>query len=590
MIDKFYRENYKILGGPGCGKTTKLLEILSNYFKGGLQPDQTLMIGFARATVENLRDRAVEKKLLTEKQAESIKTIHKFCLDSIGKHNILNSSAKTEFKKKFSSDPDKWFMLNDPKYDKKDDEPAMWSEQEDKKLAIYYDIVNKAHHFYGSEYCSFYRYGKFKDELDKVKTYFKESNIDAYKNVHTAQLIYFYNHLAKFKNDNGFVDFDDMLLKALKPTIEFPSYKVVLVDEVQDLSRLEWQVISKIRRKTEEIYLVGDDDQAIYGWKGSDVSIFQKWRCKKHNITKLEKTYRLPGKIYDLALKIRDEIGNRMGNEFKCEKRDNNDEGSINDISDVEELEDTIKVDSDVIFCARAKVLCRPYADFLKRKGFIFLEKHNDNKGKGFQSSFPEKIQKIINDWKILKEGGYIAGINYFEMVNFIRPEFIKNKKKTALSNKDTTMQELLSDELFTYEELTDKFYLNADKSKEWHEIFYFDTKRIVSSSKPKALFNDRADFNDYLYRCWKQNESLKTKIILSTIHGVKGREADIVVVNVDWGFSLNAYERGNKKVEDEEVRVCYVAVTRTKNDLFLLDIPHNRSKPFPLLKHHDKL
>ena len=43
-------------------------------------------------------------------------------------------------------------------------------------------------------------------------------------------------------------------------------------------------------------------------------------------------------------------------------------------------------------------------------------------------------------------------------------------------------------------------------------------------------------------------------------------------------------------QVEDEEVRVCYVAVTRAKNDLFLLDIPHNRSKPFPLLKHHDKL
>ena len=66
---------------------------------------------------------------------------------------------------------------------------------------------------------------------------------------------------------------------------------------------------------------------------------------------------------------------------------------------------------------------------------------------------------------------------------------------------------------------------------------------------------------------------ALKTKIILSTIHGVKGREADIVVVNVDWGFSLNAYEKGNKKVEDEEVRVCYVAVTRTKNDLFFISI-----------------
>ena len=38
MLDKFYRKRYKILGGPGCGKTTKILEILSNYLKGGVNP------------------------------------------------------------------------------------------------------------------------------------------------------------------------------------------------------------------------------------------------------------------------------------------------------------------------------------------------------------------------------------------------------------------------------------------------------------------------------------------------------------------------------------------------------------------------
>ena len=81
MIDKFYpyQQRYKILGGPGCGKTTKILNILSDYIKGGLKPEQALLIGFARATVKTLQDRVVEQKLLTEKQAESITTIHKFC-------------------------------------------------------------------------------------------------------------------------------------------------------------------------------------------------------------------------------------------------------------------------------------------------------------------------------------------------------------------------------------------------------------------------------------------------------------------------------------------------------------------------------
>jgi len=168
-----------------------------------------------------------------------------------------------------------------------------------------------------------------------------------------------------------------MLLKALQPTIDFPSYKIVLVDEVQDLSRLEWQVISKIGRKTEELFLVGDDDQAIYGWKGSDVSIFQKWPCQKQNVIRLEKSHRLPGKIYDLAINIRSNIKIRLGNEFSCAKRIDPkimDEGSINEIVDLQELDKVIKHDSDVIFCSRAKKNCREYASYLKEKGFVFLE------------------------------------------------------------------------------------------------------------------------------------------------------------------------------------------------------------------------
>ena len=113
------------------------------------------------------------------------------------------------------------------------------------------------------------------------------------------------------------------------------------LSEVQYLSKLEWQVISKIAQKTEELYLVGDDDQAIFGWKGSDVRIFQKWPCKKENITRLKTSYRLPGKIYDFALSIRNDIKHRLGNEFTCKKRIDpkiKDEGSIEYINDLEEF------------------------------------------------------------------------------------------------------------------------------------------------------------------------------------------------------------------------------------------------------------
>ena len=72
-IDKFYKKRYKILGGPGCGKTTEILKMLKRNFEDGMHFDQVLMIGFAKATVENLQERAVKDKtlslFLTEKQA-----------------------------------------------------------------------------------------------------------------------------------------------------------------------------------------------------------------------------------------------------------------------------------------------------------------------------------------------------------------------------------------------------------------------------------------------------------------------------------------------------------------------------------------
>ena len=51
---------FKVLGGPGCGKTTEILNRLGRKFREGLNPSQVLMIGFAKATVENLRERAIE--------------------------------------------------------------------------------------------------------------------------------------------------------------------------------------------------------------------------------------------------------------------------------------------------------------------------------------------------------------------------------------------------------------------------------------------------------------------------------------------------------------------------------------------------
>jgi len=91
---------FKVLGGPGCGKTTEILNRLGRKFREGLAPSQVLMIGFAKATVENLQERAIEELKFTEAQAESIQTIHKYCLDRLPIKNVFTSEYKRDFKNK----------------------------------------------------------------------------------------------------------------------------------------------------------------------------------------------------------------------------------------------------------------------------------------------------------------------------------------------------------------------------------------------------------------------------------------------------------------------------------------------------------
>ena len=123
--------------------------------------------------------------------------------------------------------------------------------------------------------------------LDQLIKYYDKCNIGGFEyKIHRDEVQYIYKQYEHFKKQNNLIDFEDMLHKALHPDIIFDYYKLLIVDECQDLSKLEWKVIAKLSKNSEDLYLAGDDDQAIFGWKGSDVRIFQRWPVRiKRNFT-----------------------------------------------------------------------------------------------------------------------------------------------------------------------------------------------------------------------------------------------------------------------------------------------------------------
>ena len=580
-IDRFYKRRYKILGGPGCGKTTEILKMLKRNFENGMHFDQVLMIGFAKATVENLQDRAINDKtlslFLTEKQAQSIKTIHKFCKDHLSQFQIFNESAKKTFKDLIKTDPDNWPKLADTNYDGTDLIAVGWTEEHDKKFGSIMNLISLAKHSLGFEKAIKINgeYKIVKDPLQRIFHFYDEDPSYSRVRFKRPEISYVYKNITRFKNHYQMIDFDDMLEKSLVKNIEFKPYKLVLVDEAQDLSKLEWQVISKIARNTEELVLVGDDDQSIYGWKGSNAKIFQRWPCKKECVRSLPKTYRLPPAVYKVVMKIQGEIQDRLGTKFEC---DPNKEGSFGFIDSLRVLANSINSKSDVIMCARTNNLAKNFKNFCIDYGLIFKEKNYAyDRGTSFRTIFEQEDRKeLIKAWETLQSGGLIQGKQYLKMVKKLQPGLIEHGKKGALEHADTQPPELQDPDLYlSFEDIKNKYYFQGDINCKWFEILKFETDSV--------LFRDNNHLNEYLRTCWERDPNLESNIKIAPIHSVKGMEADIVIVDSNWGpQSLKSYNSGSRKQEDEETRVSYVATSRPRKHLMIYQ--YNQKHVFPLL------
>ena len=86
--------------------------------------------------------------------------------------------------------------------------------------------------------------------------YYDNCNIGGFEyKIHRDEVQYIYTQYEHFKKQNNLIDFEDMLHKALHPDIIFDYYKLLIVDECQDLSRLEWKVIAKLSKNSEDLYL-----------------------------------------------------------------------------------------------------------------------------------------------------------------------------------------------------------------------------------------------------------------------------------------------------------------------------------------------
>ena len=564
------QQTHKIYGPPGTGKTTRLLRRLQQYLRiDGYSETNILMIGFAKATAETLKSRCIKQLNFSKDDTEAIKTIHAKCWEEVGKddktYSILTPDNQRYFLDLINLPQRDWVKIKDFKEQKfgnfEEDEFGSVSDIDSAKMRNHFNLIQRGR--------SMSKYG---DSWESVEDYYNNHNELEFGNVRKNDLKHTYDNYEKFKKDNNVMDFVDMLYYGVHRAT-FKSYKILIVDECQDLNPLLWKVIRKLNEKAEYLILAGDDDQAIYKFNAGDVQEFLTFPC--HTQVTLKISHRLPRKIKDFADRMINYIPCKKGRYGNPPRRQEkiytaaNKEGAIYSIENVNELKNSVKQDGKWIFCARTGKQNDPWKKFFIKQGLVWKSKGTNRKGKdqnsinqGFIYSVSDSVKTIIDIYEDLKESGTIEGTDLFPLVKHIKGPFC-NRLKTKLTNPSSGL--IVPEHKYSIKEIIEKErWLTVDFSKPWFNYLEFD--------KPRSeIFKDE-DFNSYIQRCWLKDPTFReADMIIATIHGVKGMEAPNVVVCDVWtNLRWRSYTEKTLTHRDEEIRCAYVAITRCGQRLFI--------------------
>ena len=500
--------NYKVVGPPGTGKTQTLLDKVIEYKNSDIPLDRIGYFAFTRKAAHEARDRFLETfPQLQKKNIKHFRTLHSFAFRYLGlkEENVMQEEHYETIGK-----------------------------QSNLRITYAPYEVNAFNGIFtsNSEYLNIINLSRVK-RIDVLKQLDKNEHLGK---IERDKLKVLAQHIDDYKSTYGLIDYNDMIEKFIEviqlPDAKVPEFNVIFIDEAQDLSLLQWDMVKLLQKHTKDLYLAGDDDQAIFGWAGADVQSFIKFDAKE---IPLKQSVRVPRKIQQRAEKRLDNI--RLGR-IKKDYLPTSTDGTIQTFFSTNHIK---MKHGDWYILARTNDLLKPIIVNLKKRGLYFETKHG--------RSISEALYRDILNWEQWKKGN---SLNTIEVQRLLERLDIKFKE--------------IQDKLFSLKDLQDAHKLNP--SLEWYDAF--------TTVAPKT--------KTYIRSMRRNGEDLRypPRIKVSTIHGAKGGEATNVILLQNQ--TTNTIKGARKSVikQDEEQRVWYVGMTRCKENLYLIRCK-DRSKEFKI-------
>ena len=483
---------YIIYGPPGTGKTHTLLGHIESFLES-TPPDQIGYFTFSKNAAGEGKQRAVDKFKLSYDDLPYFQTLHSFCFNQLGinKNQVMQPKHYRELSEKMEIELD---------FNQKQDED--------------YDGV-----FYSTDpYIQMINLARSK-ELDPIKFYHLTNN----SKISLNKLQIIVEELERYKEQNGLIDFPDMLEKFLDSG-EAPRLRVMFVDEAQDLSLIQWRLVKKIEEKSQDSYISGDDDQAIYKWNGAHVNTFINLEGER---TVLDQSQRVPQKPFALANRLIKRVTNRVEKEWLPKE----DEGSVQRCNT---LHDVNFKQGKWLVLAQANYMLPEIGNILDEKN-LYWQRRNSTPA-------IKNLYTIIQKWNELRTGIPLPYNDCKKIFN----KMSKNWDKKLFKS-------MIKDGFYDIDTLKEKYGLQTEA--EWYEAL--DELGDQHITKIRKLIDSGEDLT--------KNPRIK----ISTIHGVKGNERENVVVTTDLaGAAFDEYQKNS----DDMNRLFYVACTRTERNLYIIE------------------
>ncbi len=598
----FTGEHARLIAGPGTGKTKTLARrVLALILEYNVDPNKILILTFTRVAAQNLKKEI--KKVLEpiNKENPSISTFHSFALRQLLKNSDRVSALPKPLR--IADDWEERRVINEDL--KLDLDKHLTEVLPNKKKSI--DKVETLFNQLSADWET------LKIEHDEeqrnccdpkfIGAWRKHREIFGY--TLRAELMY-------------------QLKRALNQQLDFElesDFKYVLIDEYQDLNACDLALVKELAKRNCELFVTGDDDQSIYGFRYADpvgIRNFSKdYNAKEFN---LKTCYRCDKSILDIGEFVANLDNKRLPKETKSVEGYSSGEGEVhlrcyrNQTSEALGIAQSCKeildkdVNTEILLLLRSDfrgLMSEPLIDALRKEEVPVVVKTEGNPLNLSFGRYIFSLIRIVKDsfdnlaWrtilelncpgigsetqKALREKAKNLGKTYFEVLQMCedkdcgipRSDTIikKVKEVTEIVDKYKNQQNLsgcihtlIKDSIHTSIKDPETGSQIAD-STQIAEVVDEYLQTIITETESKN-FIDLVSAISASTDSIEQQELVKGKVNIMTMHRAKGLSADVVfIVGAEKQFIPG---KNTGKGEDDERRLLYVSITRARHELVI--------------------